>query len=632
MSAIVGIYYLDQRPVESQDLSRMVDTLAHRGSDGVHIWRDGHVGFGHRMLWTTPESMHEKLPLHRGELAITADARIDNRRDLIKILGLEAYPAERIADSQLILAAYERWGEYCPDKLIGDFAFAIWDNRKQRVFCARDPMGIKPFYYYCSNQFFCFASEIKALLCLPDVPRYLNELKIGCHLALFGDEPTSTFYRDIVKLQASHCLQVGTNCQLKTKQYWSLNPKQEIQLSSDDEYTEAFLEVFTEAVRCRMRSAFPVSSTLSGGLDSSSIACTARHISTGEQKLLTFSAIFPSLPTNERQWIDERYYIDTVKQLQGIEAHDIRADQLNPFINLLWQDDEPICAPNLYIHQGLYQSAQNHGVRVFLDGIDGDSAISHGWPYLTELAYSGRWRTLSKLVTLSARNHRISRKSIVQQQILSSLFVDPVIRHWQQFCHWINCYSLESTLVGHQLAQKIGLAKYIYQLTHHQRGHISPRQQHFSGLNSAFYPNVMEIVDKATARFGMEGRYPFFDRRLLEFCLALPASQKFREGWSRGILRFAMTDILPSQVQWRRGKGQLGANFIRRFLALEKDTLEAMMRHSQTIQPYVDISTLRSAYDAYVVRHELDGDAAMTLLSALTLSKWLERSFNDTVS
>ena len=626
MSAIVGLYYLDRRPVESHDISRMVDVLAHRGPDGAKIWCDGAIGLGHCMLWTTPESIGEQLPLHRGELTITADARIDNRQELIEVLGIKDCPAAQIADSQLILAAYERWGDQCPDRLMGDFAFAIWDNRQQKLFCARDPMGIKPFYYYCSNQLFCFASEIKALLHVPGVPRRLNELKVASHLALFADDPVNTFYRDVLKLQAAHCLHIGDTRSPKTERYWALDPHQEIRLSSESDYVEAFLDVFNEAVRCRLRSAFPVGSTLSGGLDSSSIACTARQLTaSSECSLHTFSAIFPSLSVEERRWIDERHYMDAVKQLDGFETHDVRADRLNPFIDLLWQDDEPICAPNLYMHQGLHRCAQQQGVRVFLDGIDGDSTISHGWSYLTELAYTGQWYTLAKLVTAAAKNHRISRKSILHQQMLQPLFLDPLSCLWQRLCHLANYHQLDTPLVNTTLARQLGLADYMYTMTNHHMGQIDPRKQHWLTLSASLYPNVMEITDKVAARFSLEARYPFFDRRLMEFCLALPSSQKFYQGWSRSILRFSMTDVLPSQVQWRPGKGRLGANFLRRFLDLEKETLEMMMLNVESIQPYVNSKTLQSAYDGYVLGHSSKGENAMLLLSAATLSKWLNR-------
>ena len=178
MSGIAGIYYLDGRPVEGMDVQRMIDSIAHRGPDGCGVWTDGSVGLGHRMLWTTPESLHEKLPLTNksGDLTITADARIDNRDELISALNFNGRPRETITDSEIILAAYEKWGEKCPEELLGDFSFAIWDKRKQIVFCGRDHFGVKPFYYHLSEKIFTYASEIKAMLCLQHVPRRLNEI------------------------------------------------------------------------------------------------------------------------------------------------------------------------------------------------------------------------------------------------------------------------------------------------------------------------------------------------------------------------------------------------------------------------------------------------------------------------
>src|SRR6267142_1308347 len=165
MSAIVGFYGRDGQPVDRADLERMTASLAHRGPDAAGVWNNGPVGLGHRMLWTTPESLHEQLPLtsKSGDLVITADARIDNRDELITALGLAHWAHGEIPDSELILRAYEQWGEDSPKRLLGDFAFAIWDERRQTLFCARDHCGVKPFYYYQSARALLFASEIKAL-------------------------------------------------------------------------------------------------------------------------------------------------------------------------------------------------------------------------------------------------------------------------------------------------------------------------------------------------------------------------------------------------------------------------------------------------------------------------------------
>src|SRR3954466_8960392 len=164
MSGIAGIFQRDGAFVEPADLECMRQTLAHRGPDRSAVWNEASVGLVHCMLWTTPESLLDRQPSvnQRGTSWITADARIDNREELIATLGI-GRTDEAITDSSLIMAAYDKWGEACPDKLIGDFAFVIWDSKRQAIFSARDPMGVKCLYYFCSSQIFAFASEIKGL-------------------------------------------------------------------------------------------------------------------------------------------------------------------------------------------------------------------------------------------------------------------------------------------------------------------------------------------------------------------------------------------------------------------------------------------------------------------------------------
>ncbi len=164
MSGIAGVCNFDGRPVEIFTMETMTKALDHRGPDGSGVWIDGSVGFAHVMLWTTPESLKEKQPLldASGQLVITANARIDNRDDLIRSLDLKGHAD--LSDSELILYAYSKWGEDCPEKLVGDFAFAIWDKRKRALFAARDRIGIKPFYYYHRDgRDFIFASEISPI-------------------------------------------------------------------------------------------------------------------------------------------------------------------------------------------------------------------------------------------------------------------------------------------------------------------------------------------------------------------------------------------------------------------------------------------------------------------------------------
>lgn len=432
MSGIAGVYYLDGRAVDRADVERMVERIAHRGPDGSAVWSEGEVGLGHRMLWTTPESLHERLPLvnKSGDLALTADARIDNRDELMTALGLNSRLREEMSDSELILRAYEQWGEGCPEKLLGDFAFAIWDRRRQVLFCARDHFGVKPFYYYCSPHVFAFASEIKALLCLREVPRRLNETRVADYLVPMLEDKAITFYQDILRLPPAHIM-IADREGIHLRPYWALDPSRELRLGSDGEYAEAFRELFTEAVRCRLRSAFPVGSMLSGGLDSSSIVCVARELLAhdGGRRLHTFSATFDELPGG-----DERCFINAVLSMGGLESHIVRADRVSPLHDIsrvLHHEDEPFYAPNLFVHWALCNAAHRQGSHAILDGLDGDTTLAQRFEHLAELLQAGRWKSLvAEVIGLSRRLNRAPWKLFLLYAV-TPLAPEPIRQAWR---------------------------------------------------------------------------------------------------------------------------------------------------------------------------------------------------------
>jgi asparagine synthase (glutamine-hydrolysing) len=633
VSAIAGVYFGDDRPVHRAALEQMLVSLAHRGPDGTGIWNEGPIGLGHRMRWTTPESLHELLPLvhHSGALVLTADARIDNRPELITALDLTHHRSGAITDGQLILAAYDKWGERCPEKFLGDFAFAIWDGRRQHLFCARDHLGLKPFYYHRSGRTFVFASEIKAILSLAEVPRHLNEVKVADHLVGLFEDRAITFFRDIFRLPAAHSMTVSrTGTAVRT--YWSLDPERELRLRSNAAYADSFREIFTESVRCRLRSAFPVGSLLSGGLDSSSIVCTARHLlaAEGQRRLHTFSAIFPTLPAAELRRIDERPFIDAVLAKGGIEPHYVHADRLSPLADVdrvLWHEDEAVLAPNLYMHWALYGVAQQQGVRVLLDGIDGDTTVSHGLEYLADLTRTGRWKTLLTEATALSRQSRASfrRRRIIWEYGLKPLLPEGAPQSWRPWrkrpAPWA-----EQTVINPAFARRVHLVERAQAFLHHgARPSRSARGMHWHGLTAGIIPTVLEMADKAAAAFGLEARYPFFDRRLIEFCLAVPPDQKLHQGWTRVIMRRAMANILPDEVRWRFGKANLSPNFQRRLLASDRALLDAVILHNpQVIEHYVDVAALRAAYQRYL--SQSTGPEAMLVYGAVILALWLSQA------
>lgn len=649
MSAIVGTYYFGDRVSKYQIIEQMLGTLVHRGKDGLGIWNESCLGLGHRLLWTTPESIQEKQPLISdcGNIVITADARIDNRDELIKSLDLDTNSAKTITDSDIILRAYQKWAEKCPEKLLGDFAFAIWNSNTQQLFCARDHFGVKPFYYYYSEQIFVFASEIKAILSVPEVPARINEKRIGDYLELLFHDKEITFYENILRLPPASWIKIDANG--KTIQsYWSLDPTYELKLNSDAEYAAKFQEIFTEAVRCRLRSAFDVGCTLSGGLDSSSVTCVSRKLLQQQRatfKLHTFSAIF-----DELKECDEREYINPILEQGGIEAHFIDGDCLNLFSKLedaFKYQDEVFYAPNWFMTWELYNRANKEGVRILLNGFDGDNVVSMGYGRLSELAKSSRWLSLAKQVWGLSKtweqNFFKYFASYVQYYGFRPVFNRyRILRLLQRIYRFVwhkikTIFNISSApkpdskpLIASEFARRIDLSarQEEYKKIKTNLGQ-DERKRHYRNLATGQSSLALEIMDRSMAAFGIEPRYPFWDKRLVEFCLSLPAEQKLDFGFDRVVMRRAMTDILPKKVQWRRGKTDFSSNFARGMHSFdEKQWHEFKIANQELLQKYSNVATLNELYQQFSADGFDNTQNAKDLWKIVSLISWLQYTTN----
>ena len=259
-----------ERRLSPTELRDMAAQLARRGPDGTGIWQLANVGLGHIQLGLDSNARPEKLPSVHGAsgCVVSGDVRLDNRIELLERLrGVEQRPTT--GDAELVLAAYLEWGEGCVERLFGDFAFAIWDPRTEKLFLARDQIGMRPLYYHhAPGRFFAFASEPRAILVLPQTPYRINEVRIADFLVgLEGIDKTSTFFEEVFRLPPAHTLTV-TRSSIRLRRYWTLEVQDpSFALPSDEAYAEAFLEVFGEAVRCRLRAVDPPGSMLSGGMD-----------------------------------------------------------------------------------------------------------------------------------------------------------------------------------------------------------------------------------------------------------------------------------------------------------------------------------------------------------------------------
>lgn len=620
MSAIAGVYLLDGRLVDEKDLKQMNDSMPHRGPDGSGLWHDGPVGLAHQMLWTTPESLHEKLPMEEDGLVITSDSRIDNRDELLSELEL----SEEVSDSEVVLKAYGQWGKNCVDKLLGDFAFVIWDKAKEELFCARDHMGVRPFYYYYQRgKIFVFATEIKALFAW-EIPKAIKEVAIGYYLARTADNREITFYQDVLRLPSASYLIIGPKS-IHIERYWKLNPQKEIIFDSDEEYEKTFRNIFREAVRCRLRSAFTVGSMLSGGLDSSSIVCTARKFMVDEAPLNTFSIIF-----NDVKQCDERKYMDSVLSGGKLKAHYIYGDKIGPLTDIKkiqWHEDQPFPGFNLFLHWALYKEASKQSVRVLLDGIDGDATVFHGLAYITELAGEGRLSSMIKEIMGVSRKFYRSPWEVFLRYSLYPFVPNAMIKIlrilYRQRGHFeianpdfIKRIGLKSLKV-HSQGPKLRLPKTV-------------KEEHLQALDWGGYQLLMEVNNMAASAFSVEPRYPFFDKRLVEYCLALPPNQIIFEGWTRWIMRRALIDDLPQKIFYRGDKSDLSPNFVYGLLTFHKKILEDIIfTEKSVLDDYVSNRRLRKSYKRLILKGKQQTDDAMSIWLAANLALWLKSANLD---
>ncbi|MCG6885597.1 MAG: hypothetical protein LJE74_00140 [Proteobacteria bacterium] len=570
MSGIFGIELRDGRPVEEAVLVSMGQSMAHRGPDGSGYWREGPLGMGHAMLCSTPESVNEALPFHDPAtgLVITADARIDNREELAAKLGLDRLLKDGAPDSQFILAAWCKWGPDCVAHLLGDFAFVIRDLREQRFFCARDHLGIKPFYYHCSDRIFTFASDASVLLQISDVPRRINEARIADYLVnpLEGIDKISTFYTAIHRLPPAHTLTV-TQERITIDEYWRPDPTHEIQYQTDAEYVEVFHEIFVESVRARLRCNTRPASMLSGGLDSSTTVAVAQQLvkETGTESLQVFSGV-----SDDETQCKESYFIREVVAHCDLDACTISPRQIaehkasltDIFTNL----EEPFDA-DMTLVMLIYLQAHQQGRTMVLDGVEGDLVHSLSSSYPSVLLKQGKWSAAITEIRGLRQNYfkqQISWPTLLQQTVRPALVPGFLRRLRRRYTGKSGLDSVfKETLIRPEFAGDVDLRARLARL----RSHNCPgpcaslRELHWRNILHPFLTVGVERYDRVAALCGVEPRHPLLDKRLVELSLSLPWNQLVRDGRSKYLLRRLANQYLPGEVAWRQGWEHVGWDF-----------------------------------------------------------------------
>jgi asparagine synthase (glutamine-hydrolysing) len=581
------------------------------------------VAAGH---WSGPGAALAHVPLAPGRhvmpttdadalLALVGDIRLDNRSELQAALGLACdRAAGEPTDPELVLAAYRRWGERCAEHLTGAFAFAVWDGRRRLVACARDPFGTTPFYHYLSPTTFAFASDPEALLRLPGVPRRINHLALADYLCLNFDDKEATLWLDVRRLAPGSSLVVDTD-QVRRHRYWAPESIPELRLGSDSAYEEAFRAVFDDAVGSRL-SATGAGVYLSGGLDSSSVACVARPLYQGG-RLTTLSAIF-DLDAES----DERSFAAAAAARAGADPHQCRPERSSPLADwdaAPWTGPAPSLDAQVAVCRALTRSAAERGVSVLLSGFGGDSTVSHGVWYLTELAGSGHPARFLAQARALARRHRVPLAPLVRKYGLRPFVPETLLRARRAMRRDLRVGGAWAPMRA-DVAERLGLAERAADLGL-PRGPRTARQAHVDEMTSGLWSYALEGAFHTDAVVGIERRYPFMDRRLAELCVSLPGDQKLRDGWTRSIMRRALVGVLPEVVRQRPGKADLSHSFVRGLLGPDRPALETLVARPGLVAEWVDPAALTTLWQR-CLRERRSGDC-FALWRVAVLSRWL---------
>ena len=527
----------------------MLAALPGRERDGAAVWTDGAVALGWLGAAAGDDAGTGRLPLaDRGaRLAVTASCRLDDRASLCDVLDVPRAQRANVPDGALILRAYERWGTDCPGRLLGDYAFAVWDAPRRRMLCARDHAGARPLYYCLTGDRVVFASDIAAVLAAPGVAGDLDEAAVATLLTR-GSKPLGerTFFRAVRRLPPGHRMVVADGA-ARVERWWRPEDAPALDAGDDDSLAEEFLEIYSRAVEDRLRGALRVGVHLSGGLDSSSIAVLAARAR--RRAGLPAPSAFcwqppPGAGPAGAAGTSEHDLIEAVRRQEGLDVHYC---PLGVEDVVAWLRRDGALDLSVHVNETAVQrAAAESGVRVLLSGWGGDEGISfNGRGYPAELLRRGRLGALWRQV---GRTSRYPPAGLVTQALLplAAPALAAALGRWRrgERRRWRGVTFIHPAFARRARAlpdpyRRLPAGGRRLQLRLLRAGHLAERIDGWAASG---------------ARHGIEYRYPLLDRRVLEFALGLPPEQFRRGRWGRWLMRRALDGILPSEVCWNRDK------------------------------------------------------------------------------
>jgi asparagine synthase (glutamine-hydrolysing) len=605
MSAIAGIYNLNGEPVSFENSNKLMRVLEQFPANDIQTLQRNNIFFGCLSQWITPESIGEILPYYNYErqLAITADAIIDNREELFEKLQVEKDRRKSMPDSELILLSYHKWGEESPKHLVGDFAFMIWDEKERKLFGARDFSGARTLYFFKNEQTFTFSTIIQPILSLAYIEKTLNEQWVAEYLANPGMfesvDPSTTVYKNIQQLPPSHSITVHKGS-IKLNRYCKLIDQSKLHLNSNEEYVEAFRDVFQRAVQSKLRTHMKVGGHLSGGLDSGSVAAfAAKALQKEGKQLYTFSYVpvddfldwtHRSRIANEKPFIEKTVnYVGNITPSYLSFSDNSPFSEINEWLEMLEMPYKFF--ENTFWLRGIYEEACNQGIGILLNGQRGNWTISWGpmFDYYALLFKRLRWVKLNQ--EINAYGHIIgSGRKRIMSAVNRKLypFFYQARETVDEFPMFINKNFASRTMVLERLQEHN-----IDPLGSIDSNSYKIRKRQFQ--NVYYWNTTGTYGSKLSLRYGLVERDPTNDLRVVRFCLSVPEEQYVQNGLDRALIRRATEGYLPDEIRLNmRSRGVQGADGVHRMRSDWNRFIDEFnqLKREPFIQETMDINVL----------------------------------------
>jgi asparagine synthase (glutamine-hydrolysing) len=583
MCGISGIINKNRSVVKFEEIKKINDLISHRGPDGEGFYNGENFAFGHRRLSIIDLTDGGRQPMpYLDKYWITYNGEVYNYIELREELLTNGYKFGSGSDTEVILAAYDKWGKDCLQKFNGMWAFAIYDITKQNIFFARDRFGVKPLYYTNTPDKFIFGSEIKQLIALQHEVRANRNVIVESLLTNVDGHTEETFFEGVNKFPQGHFAQYDLlDNAFQIERYYTLNINEDVKKMPFEEARKQLRMLFEDSVKLRLRSDVRVGTCLSGGLDSSATSAMGSiHYNYNKQTLGKFIGIHAKSQDSES---DESNFAKIVSDYLDLDLH-IVEPKMDNFVGkideLIYTQEEPFGSPSMFMGWHVFEKAKELGCKVMLNGQGGDEVLLGYERYYASYLFS---LPISKFIQQSREVSLNSKLTFKEVILYYFYFTNKAIRIRRLKKRSYLKEQVKSLFDFKTIKESAQSFKDIYKMQLFETGTIQ-------------LPHLLRYEDRNSMRHSIETRLPFLDYRFVEFSISMPPSYKITKGWTKYILRKAVEDLLPESIIWRKDKKGFEAPE-KSWIGGATSMMKAEIKKSKILNELVDTERLLSDFD-----------------------------------